>query len=103
MHPSFICLDIINCICSNCLKIELISNSLFLINGNFRWDIGAMDQLPEYLKQCFLTLYNSINEIAHEALIHHGVDVMQYLKKVVWTCNINFKLSNKLSFFFLLY
>ncbi|XP_031736437.1 terpene synthase 10 isoform X2 [Cucumis sativus] len=51
-------------------------------NAIERWDIGAMDQLPEYLKQCFLTLYNSINEIAHEALIHHGVDVMQYLKKV---------------------
>ncbi|KAA0045530.1 terpene synthase 10-like [Cucumis melo var. makuwa] len=47
-----------------------------------RWDIGAMDQLPEYLKQCFFTLYNSINEIAYEALINHGVDVMQYLKKV---------------------
>ena len=43
-----------------------------------------MDQLPEYLKQCCFTLYNSINEIAYEALINHGVDVMQYLKKVVW-------------------
>ncbi|KAE8651963.1 terpene synthase 10 [Cucumis sativus] len=47
-----------------------------------RWDMAAMDQLPEYLKPCFFTLYNSINEIAYEALINHGVDVMQYLKKV---------------------
>ncbi|XP_038901092.1 terpene synthase 10-like isoform X2 [Benincasa hispida] len=47
-----------------------------------RWDIAAMDQLPEYMKQCFFTLYNSINEIAFEALRNHGVDVMQYLKKV---------------------
>ncbi|KAL0535857.1 hypothetical protein IC582_024784 [Cucumis melo] len=57
-------------------------------NAIERWDMAAMDQLPEYLKQCCFTLYNSINEIAYEALINHGVDVMQYLKKV-WAdlCN----------------
>ncbi|XP_038900957.1 terpene synthase 10-like [Benincasa hispida] len=51
-------------------------------NAIERWDIVAMDQLPEYMKQCLLTLYDSINEIASEALSNHGVDVMQYLKKV---------------------
>ncbi|CAK9316323.1 unnamed protein product [Citrullus colocynthis] len=50
-------------------------------NAIERWDIAAIDQLPEYMKQCFLTLYNAVNEIASEALSNHGVDVMQYLKK----------------------
>uniref|UniRef100_F6I6K2 Terpene synthase metal-binding domain-containing protein n=1 Tax=Vitis vinifera TaxID=29760 RepID=F6I6K2_VITVI len=38
-----------------------------------RWDINAMDQLPEHMKLCFLALYNSINEMAYDALKEHGL------------------------------
>lgn len=35
----------------------------------FRWDIKAMDQLPEYMKICFLALYNSTNQMAYDLLL----------------------------------
>ncbi|XP_022927977.1 terpene synthase 10-like [Cucurbita moschata] len=57
-------------------ELELFTNAIE------KWDIATIDQLPEYTKQCFLTLYNSIDEIASDALSNHGVDVMPYLKKV---------------------
>ncbi|XP_022159093.1 terpene synthase 10-like [Momordica charantia] len=47
-----------------------------------RWDLAAMNQLPYYMKLCFLFLHNSINEMAFEALRDKGVDVIKYLKKV---------------------
>ncbi|XP_037493564.1 (-)-alpha-terpineol synthase isoform X2 [Jatropha curcas] len=49
-----------------------------------RWDIDAMDQLPQYMKICFLTLYNSINEIVQELLVNYGLSVLPYLKRE-WT------------------
>nr|G0Y7D2.1 RecName: Full=Alpha-thujene synthase, chloroplastic; AltName: Full=Terpene synthase 2; Short=LcTPS2; Flags: Precursor [Litsea cubeba]AEJ91555.1 alpha-thujene synthase [Litsea cubeba] len=49
-----------------------------------RWDIRAMEQLPEYMKICYLALYNTTNDIAYEALKEEGLDVIPYLKKV-WT------------------
>ncbi|KAA8536400.1 hypothetical protein F0562_028878 [Nyssa sinensis] len=45
-----------------------------------RWDINAMDQLPDYMKICFLALYNSINEMAYDAL-KQGSHIISYLKK----------------------
>ncbi|KAL8245272.1 hypothetical protein R6Q59_011530 [Mikania micrantha] len=35
-----------------------------------RWDINAIDELPDYMKICFLGLYNTINEIAYNTLIN---------------------------------
>ncbi|RVW76566.1 (-)-alpha-terpineol synthase [Vitis vinifera] len=46
-----------------------------------RWDINAMDQLPEHMKLCFLALYNSINEMAYDALKEHGLHIISYLRK----------------------
>ncbi|RWR93579.1 alpha-thujene synthase [Cinnamomum micranthum f. kanehirae] len=46
-----------------------------------RWDIGAMEQLPEYMKICFLALYNTINDIAYDALKEEGLNVLPCLKK----------------------
>ena len=42
-----------------------------------------MEQLPEYMKICYLALYNTSNDIAYEALNEEGLDVIPYLKKVV--------------------
>eukprot|EP00257_Ricinus_communis_P028171 XP_025015585.1 terpene synthase 10 isoform X1 [Ricinus communis] len=46
-----------------------------------RWDVNAMDQLPEYMKLCFLALHNSINEMAYDALREQGFHIIPYLKK----------------------
>ncbi|KAK8503375.1 hypothetical protein V6N12_034770 [Hibiscus sabdariffa] len=37
-----------------------------------RWDVNAMQLLPEYLQICFLALFNSVNEIAYDNLKEHG-------------------------------
>ncbi|KAL4591946.1 hypothetical protein LXL04_004922 [Taraxacum kok-saghyz] len=46
-----------------------------------RWDINVIEELPYYMKICFLGLYNSINEIAYSTLIKTGSLVLSYLKK----------------------
>ncbi|KAL4310676.1 hypothetical protein GQ457_01G047560 [Hibiscus cannabinus] len=47
-----------------------------------RWDINAMELLPEYLKICFLALFNSINDIAFDNLKEHGFHTIPFLKNV---------------------
>ncbi|XP_058072943.1 alpha-terpineol synthase, chloroplastic-like [Magnolia sinica] len=47
-----------------------------------RWDINAMVQLPQYMKMCFLALYNTVNEIAYNILKEQGLDIVPHLKKV---------------------
>ncbi|XP_059639480.1 (-)-alpha-terpineol synthase-like [Cornus florida] len=56
-------------------ELELFTNAVD------RWDINAMEQLPGYMKICFLTLYNSINEMAHYSLKEQGSYIIPYLKK----------------------
>ncbi|XP_039016299.1 terpene synthase 10-like [Hibiscus syriacus] len=46
-----------------------------------RWDINAMELLPEYMKICFLALFNSINEMAFGILKENGVHTIPFLKK----------------------
>ncbi|KAI4356261.1 hypothetical protein L6164_000295 [Bauhinia variegata] len=46
-----------------------------------RWDINILETLPEYMKICFLALYNAVNEMAYDALVEHGIDVLPYLTK----------------------
>lgn len=49
-----------------------------------RWDINAIDEeLPDYLKICFVAFYNSINEIAYNTLTNTGFLILPYLKKAV--------------------
>ncbi|XP_043720091.1 alpha-terpineol synthase, chloroplastic-like isoform X2 [Telopea speciosissima] len=47
-----------------------------------RWDITAMEQLPDYMKICFLALFNTVNEMAYFHLKQHGFDTIPSLKKV---------------------
>ncbi|KAL4326249.1 hypothetical protein GQ457_11G029860 [Hibiscus cannabinus] len=49
-----------------------------------RWDIRAMEHLPEYLKICFLALFNNINELAFDNLKEDGIHTIPFLKKA-WT------------------
>nr|WBO38699.1 terpene synthase 28 [Aquilaria agallochum] len=46
-----------------------------------RWDVNMVDDLPDYMKLCFLALYNTINEIAFEILQERGISVISYLAK----------------------
>ncbi|KAJ7948213.1 Isoprene synthase [Quillaja saponaria] len=46
-----------------------------------RWDINAVEDLPEYLKICFLALYNTVKEMVYDTLKLQEVNVLPYLKK----------------------
>ncbi|XP_043804613.1 terpene synthase 10 [Manihot esculenta] len=46
-----------------------------------RWDVNAMEQLPDYMKICYLSFHNSINEIAFDVLKEQGIYIIPYLKK----------------------
>ncbi|KAL3504240.1 hypothetical protein ACH5RR_034081 [Cinchona calisaya] len=45
------------------------------------WDIDGIGQLPDYMKLCYLALYNCVNEMAYNALKEQGVKVIPYLRK----------------------
>ncbi|KAJ8485843.1 hypothetical protein OPV22_018328 [Ensete ventricosum] len=46
-----------------------------------RWDINAMDKLPEYMKICFLALFNMTNDTAYSVMKEKGLDIIPHLKK----------------------
>ncbi|XP_019453842.1 PREDICTED: myrcene synthase, chloroplastic-like isoform X2 [Lupinus angustifolius] len=46
-----------------------------------RWDPKTIDNLPDYMKICFLALYNFVNELGHEILKENGCDITPYLKE----------------------
>ncbi|KAL5839742.1 hypothetical protein ACOSQ4_012350 [Xanthoceras sorbifolium] len=54
-----------------------------------RWDLKAMKQLPDYMKICFLALFNSVNEMAYNIFKEQGLDVWlgllwSYLLEAKW-------------------
>ncbi|XP_043702739.1 terpene synthase 10-like [Telopea speciosissima] len=49
-----------------------------------RWDIKAIEQLPDYMKICFFAVFNTVNEMAYFHLKEHGIDTIPFLKKA-WT------------------
>ncbi|XP_027172055.1 isoprene synthase, chloroplastic-like [Coffea eugenioides] len=46
-----------------------------------RWDLDAMKDLPEYMKLCFLALYNTISDLAYDTLKDKGEIIIPQLKK----------------------
>ncbi|MFS7965306.1 putative geranyl diphosphate diphosphatase [Helianthus anomalus] len=46
-----------------------------------RWDVDEIEQLPEYMKICYMALYNTTNEICHVVHKNHGLSVLPYLRK----------------------
>ncbi|KAF2293436.1 hypothetical protein GH714_001779 [Hevea brasiliensis] len=46
-----------------------------------RWDVNAIEQLPDYMKICFLCRHYSINKIAFDILKEQGFHIIPYLKK----------------------
>ncbi|CAM9001499.1 unnamed protein product [Rhodiola kirilowii] len=47
-----------------------------------RWDINGMEQLPLYMKKCYLACFNCTNKIAYDVLFEKGSDVTSYVKKL---------------------
>ncbi|CAI0550424.1 unnamed protein product, partial [Linum tenue] len=48
-----------------------------------RWDIDVVQSLPNYMKICFLALYNTINEMAYGFLRKHEHNIIPNLAKLV--------------------
>ncbi|KAL5132177.1 putative terpene synthase 11 [Glycine soja] len=46
-----------------------------------RWDLDAMEQLPEYMKICYMALFNTTHEIAYKIQKEHGQTVVACLKR----------------------
>ncbi|CAI8592700.1 unnamed protein product [Vicia faba] len=46
-----------------------------------RWDLDSMEKLPEYMKICYMALYNTTNEISYKILKEHGLTVVSHLKR----------------------
>ncbi|KAG6466230.1 hypothetical protein ZIOFF_075948 [Zingiber officinale] len=46
-----------------------------------RWDVNAIDKLPEYMKLCFLAVFNTVNDAGYEVMRNKGVDIIPYLKR----------------------
>nr|WKC16863.1 terpene synthase 2 [Freesia hybrid cultivar] len=47
-----------------------------------RWDVNAIEQLPDYMKTCLLALFNTTNDTAYKILNLKGVIIIPQLKKV---------------------
>ncbi|XP_038972277.1 terpene synthase 10-like [Phoenix dactylifera] len=56
-------------------ELELFTNAVE------RWDVSAMEQLPDYMKPCFLAFINTTNETAYYVLKEKGIDVIPCLRK----------------------
>ncbi|KAK7335546.1 hypothetical protein VNO80_27449 [Phaseolus coccineus] len=46
-----------------------------------RWDLDAMEKLPEYMKICYMALYNTTHEIAYRIQKDYGQTVVACLKR----------------------
>ncbi|KAL1564705.1 1,8-cineole synthase, chloroplastic-like [Salvia divinorum] len=46
-----------------------------------RWDLEEVNQLPNYMQICFLTLNNFINEMACDVLKEQDILIIKYLRK----------------------
>ncbi|KAK6138319.1 hypothetical protein DH2020_027903 [Rehmannia glutinosa] len=43
-----------------------------------RWGINAIEQLPDYMKICFLALFNTVNEMAYDVLRDQGFNIIPH-------------------------
>ncbi|RWR83483.1 Alpha-terpineol synthase, chloroplastic [Cinnamomum micranthum f. kanehirae] len=57
-------------------ELELFTDSVE------RWDTNAIQQVPEYMRLCFLALLNFGNDLGYDTLKEQGWDIIPYLRKV---------------------
>ncbi|KAG6511234.1 terpene synthase 10-like [Zingiber officinale] len=48
-----------------------------------RWDLTAMDKLPEYMKLCFFAIFNLVHEEGYRVMKEKGLDIVPDLK-IAW-------------------
>ena len=57
-------------------RFNIFRENLVRFNTNmtfqnlYRWDLSAMEKLPEYMKICYMAVYNLTNEIAYGKFYH---------------------------------
>ncbi|KAJ0232440.1 Terpene synthase [Hirschfeldia incana] len=45
------------------------------------WDVNRLNELPEYMRLCFLVVYNEVNSIGCDILRDKNINVIPFLKK----------------------
>lgn len=76
---------IINCFYFFLIPKDIVEKSqLFFV----RWDVSAVRNLPDYMKLCFLALFNTVNEMAYDHLKEQGEDAIPCLTKAVCSSNL---------------
>nr|AJT35508.1 geraniol synthase [Gentiana rigescens] len=58
-----------------------IDELVLFTNAIRRWDLQAIEELPEYMRICYMALYNTTNEISYKILKENGWSVRPYLKE----------------------
>ncbi|CAL9161032.1 unnamed protein product [Musa hybrid cultivar] len=48
-----------------------------------RWDVNATGKLPEYMKICFIALFNTTNDTAYNVMKEKGLYIIPHLKKAL--------------------
>ncbi|XP_031499347.1 myrcene synthase, chloroplastic-like [Nymphaea colorata] len=46
-----------------------------------KWEIGYIDKLPQYMRLCFLALYNTTNQFAYDFMRDKGRNILGYLTR----------------------
>ncbi|TXG55303.1 hypothetical protein EZV62_020559 [Acer yangbiense] len=64
-----------------------LSDLVLFTNAIQRWDLDAMEHIPEYMKICYMALYNTTNEISFRILKEHGWNVVPHLKRTEYLAN----------------
>ena len=60
-----------------------LSSSLLIFNNLSRWELKAMENLPEYMKVCYVALLDFANETVCGVIKDHGLNTLPYVKAEV--------------------
>ena len=85
-HTFYECIYI-KCL-SSYIKLNIYS-TVYLFCHIYRWDVNALDELPNYMKICFLALYNFVNEVSFDFLKENGSNIFLHLQKEVFIDWVN--------------
>jgi (-)-alpha-terpineol synthase len=48
-----------------------------------RWEMKAMEDLPQYMKICYVAMLNYVNEVVFDVLKDQDLDTFPYIKEAV--------------------
>jgi (-)-alpha-terpineol synthase len=48
-----------------------------------RWEMKAMEDLPQYMKICYVAMLNYVNEVVFDVLKDQDLDTFPYTKEAV--------------------